>query len=292
MMQRIIVLGMFRSGTSLNTKLVQAWGAYTGPEQDLFGDRYGYLEHLGLQKFNDLLTDGNDRLPPLPGLLSSRVQLPGYRDRAQELLHIMDQQAAQHQAPAWVWKDPRLPMLLPFWADLWGDVIYVVAFRHPASTILSAAQMDGIPEENLPYSAGLAYWQYNMLNILSHTQDSRRKIFVSYDQLVQNPLQECSRLYYFLEEQTGIRSGDSEDRIRHLASLVEAGEHHFRTPRSLAKIKEATREQRALYDFLRVKTICPDESFVSDDFAMYPGWREYLEAVNMLFSMNKSPEDM
>jgi len=287
---RIIVLGMVRSGTSLATKLVQQWGAYAGSEQDLFGDRYGYLEHLGLQKLNDELMDNNDRLPLSTDSLVERSRDPIHKERALQLLTVMDEQAKEHRAAAWVWKDPRLPMLLPFWVNLWGDVIYVVTVRHPVETILSGASMEGIADDNLPLPAGFMYWQYNMLGVLSFTQNSRRKIFMGFDQLISNPAQECARLGRFLDEQCERQPADAAQRIEAMASQVKASEHHYRESRSLAETGQATREQRALYDFLRVKTIHPHEVFKEDDFALYPGWREYLQAMDMALSLTGMPQ--
>jgi hypothetical protein len=53
-------------------------------------------------------------------------------------------------------------------------------------------------------------------------------------------------------------------------------------------MEQATKEQRALYNFLRVKTLYPDEAFQRDDFALYPGWREYLAAMEMLLVLSQS----
>ncbi len=290
MLSRIIVLGVLRSGTSLTTKLIQRWGAYTGREDDLFGDRYGYLEHLGLQRLNDDLMDNNDRIPPRAELLIERSQDPSYQDRARQLLQTMDEQTKEASAIAWVWKDPRLPMLLPFWVNLWGEVSYVITVRHPLETILSGANMEGIPTDDLPYSAGFIYWQYNMLNVLSHTEACPRKIFMAYDQLIKSPREECMRLGRFLDEQCGSPGADFDHRIAALVSEVQAGQHHYRESRSLAQVEQTMREQRALYNFLRVKTIYPSEAFNQDDFALYPGWREYLQAVDTLLSLSQASE--
>ena len=284
MPSRIIILGMFRSGTSLNTRLVQEWGAYAGPAQDLFGDRYGYLEHLGLQKINDELTEENDRVPPIPETLFQRAEGARMRERALQLLTQMDRETEEQGADAWVWKDPRLPLVLPFWTKFWGDVIYVIPIRNPIETILSGASMEGVPADALPLSAGFAYWQANMLNILSYTQSSQRKIFAAFDQLTGNPEAECERLCRFLDEQADRRPASTKEKIERLASQVHRSEHHFREERSLAELPQATREQRALYNFLRVKVLHPDEKFNEGDFAPYPGWREYLQAMDMLLS--------
>jgi hypothetical protein len=285
MPNRIIILGIYRSGTSLATALVHRWGAYVGYEHDLFEDRYGYMEHLGLQKLNDELLGNNDRVPTLADPLVAKAQDPIYQARARQLLDEMDQQTTENQAIAWVWKDPRLPLALPFWASIWGDVIYVITVRHPVETILSAAEMEGVPPDQLPFSAGFAYWQYCMLNILSFTQNSRRKIFTAYDRLLLDPGPECTRLCHFLDEQCGLPAASAAQRIEAMTPQIVEGEHHYHYPRSFAEMTQTTREQRALYNFLRVKTIYPDEAFNADDFAMYPGWLEYLQSVDMLLTL-------
>ncbi len=144
MPERIIVAGIYRSGTSLNSELVHRWGAYVGREDDIFQDEYGYLEHLALQKLNDELLDNNSYVPTPVDQMLEKAQDPVLQERALEILEGMDKEAEENQAIAWVWKDPRLPLVLPFWANIWGDVIYVIPVRHPVETILSGASMDGL----------------------------------------------------------------------------------------------------------------------------------------------------
>src|SRR5215211_5539907 len=283
MTHRIIVCGIYRSGTSLTTKLIRVWGAYTGKESDVFQDEYGYLEHLALQKLNDELLGENSRVPTPVDHLLEKAQNPSLRARAMEILNHMDQEAEQNGNTAWVWKDPRLPLALPFWAHIWDDVSYVIPVRHPVETIHSAAKMEGLEAEQVPLSAGFAYWQFCMLNILHFTQNCERKIFIAYDQLIQNPERECSRLSQFLHAQHE-DNGDNEKRVQNMTSQVTASERHFHHSQALAQINTVTREQRALFNFLRVKTLYPEEPFDPDDFALYPGWLEYLYAMDMLLS--------
>jgi hypothetical protein len=66
---------------------------------------------------------------------------------------------------------------------------------------------------------------------------------------------------------------------------VAKNQQHQHYEISLVDMPQATREQRALFDFLRVKIQYPDESFNIDDFALYAGWREYLESVDMLMTL-------
>src|SRR5215212_1127413 len=114
MLNRIIVSGIYRSGTSLVTELVHRWGAYAGREADIFQDEYGYMEHLALQKLNDELLNNNSRVPTPVSQLLEKAQDPMFRERALQILDTMDKEALENQANAWVWKDPRLPLVLPF----------------------------------------------------------------------------------------------------------------------------------------------------------------------------------
>ena len=291
MPKRIIVSGIYRSGTSLTADLVHRWGAYVGREDDIFQDEYGYLEHLALQKLNDELLNNNSRVPTPVDQMLEKAQDPVMREHALEILAAMDRETEQNQGIAWVWKDPRLPLVLPFWASIWGEVIYIIPVRHPVETILSAASIDGIDPGTVPLSAGFAYWQFCMLNVIEFTEENQRKLFIAYDQLLQNPQGECTRLCRFLDEQCEVSPEDASQRVERMTAQISTKQHHFQHPKALAKVKVTTREQRALYNFLRVKTMYPDEPFIKDDFALYPGWMEYIQVMDMLFSSNDTQDN-
>ena len=290
-LNRIIVLGVMRSGTSLTAELIRLWGAYAGSQDHLWESNvndprgYGYMEYIPLQELNNELLDHNDRVPPLEGSFDQKISSRKYREQAKNLLQNMDDLTKKNKAGEWVWKDARLPLTLPFWSQLWGDVIYVITIRHPAEIALSLAQAAEIDKENLPYSAGFIYWQYCMLQVISFTQHSGRKIFIAYDQLLNNPTQECTRLSNFLDEHCDKSSKDARKRIDAMLPRVAKNQQHQHHQKALAEMPQATREQRALYDFLRVKIHYPSESFNADDFSLYPGWREYLESVDMLMTL-------
>lgn len=289
--KRIIVLGVMRSGTSLTAELVRLWGAYAGGQDHLWKSDvhdargYGYMEYIPLQKLNNELLDNNDRVPPSKEVLDKKISDQKFREQAKKLLRTMDQQARKNQSVAWVWKDARLPLTIPFWDSLWGDVIYVITVRHPAEIALSLAKAAEIDQENIPFSAGLIYWQYCMLNVLFFTQNNPQKIFIGYDQLISHPLQECARLCNFLDKYCGKPSEDSRKRINAMLPRVAKDQQHQEYKRFLAEMPQATREQRALYNFLRVKILYPDEAFNIDDFSLYPGWREYLDSVDALMTL-------
>ena len=292
MPKRIIVLGSMRSGTSLVAELIRLWGAYAGGEQQLWKSDFqdprgfGYMEYIPLQELNDELLDHNDRMPPLIELMEEKAENQDLRDRALALIETMDDQAAKSQAPAWVWKDARLPLTLPFWVKLWEDVVYVVTVRHPAEITLSAAKAQEFQEESPPFSAGLLYWQYCMLNVITYTQSNPNKIFLAYDQLINYPDHECSRLAQFHDLVCGLPRQNSEVRLSKMRSTIAENHRHYDYRKSLAEIEQATQEQRALYNFLRVKTMYPDEAFKREDFELYPGWREFLQSLDMLLTLS------
>lgn len=292
MPKRIIVLGAMRSGTSLVAELTRLWGAYAGADENIWKSDledprgYGYMEYIPLQELNDELLDHNDRMPPPIKLMEEKAENQNYRKQALKLIERMDDQAAKNQAPAWVWKDARLPLTLPFWIRLWEDVSYVITVRHPAEITLSTARAQEFQEEDPPFSAGLLYWQYCMLNVITYTQNSHNKIFLAYDQLINNPYKECSRLGQFLDQQCNLPPESSEQRENAMHSVVAGNQRHYDYKKSLAEIEEATKEQRALYNFLRVKTMYPDEAFNKADFELYPGWRDFLQSLDTLLTLS------
>ncbi len=296
-MRRIIVLGIMRSGTSLTAELVRLWGAYSGGENNLWksdiNDQrgYGYMEYVPLQKLNDELLDHNDRVPPTRQQMEERAQDPVFREQAMGLLRKMDEQAENNGFDTWIWKDARLPLTLPFWVQIWEDPIYAITIRHPAEVALSSAQTEELDPNDLPFSAGLIYWQYCMLNILAFTRDNPNKIFVAYDQLLDDPISECTRLGQFLDRQCGKSIEESQARIEAMVPHVARNQRHHQYGKSLAEMEQSTREQRALYNFLRTKVRYPEEAFREEDFSLYPGWREYLQAMDMLLTLSQSYKD-
>ena len=293
----MIVLGTMRSGTSLAAELIRLWGASSGGENNLWKSDvndprgYGYMEYIPLQELNDELLDHNDRVPPPRTRLEEKALDPAFREKALMLLQQMDDQSERAGFDAWVWKDARLPLTLPFWTALWEDPIYVITVRHPAEVALSSARTEEMDPNDVPFSAGFIYWQYCMLKILAFTQQSQQKMFIAYDQLVNDPMRECTRLCQFLDQHSGKSTEGSQKRIEAMLPQVVGNQRHYHYGKALADMEQATREQRALYDFLRVKIMYPDESFQESDFALYPGWREYLQAMDMVLTLSQSYKD-
>src|SRR5262245_24092498 len=163
----IVILGMHRSGTSLTAELVHGWGAYT-PTEDLLPasprNPNGFWELRSLVDFNDgLLAAVNSRwfLPPTTPQrheLESLARQPSWRAEALKVL------ASVHRRDVpWFFKDPRLTIVLPFWEQIWSDVVYVIPVRHPIEVAESLRRRD-----HTPIVLGALLWEKYVEALLRH----------------------------------------------------------------------------------------------------------------------------
>jgi hypothetical protein len=113
-----------------------------------------------------------------------------------------------------------------------------------------------------------------MLTILQGTKDSRRKIFIHYQDLLNSPQQEARRLAAFLDRECGTHSG--EDRIEQMAATIDPGLNRNRSVTPLSERPEVEVSQRDLYELLLAKVDEPETPFDPAEFPFYEGWREYL----------------
>ena len=281
MSKGIIVLGMHRGGTSLTADIVRRWGAYSGDEELLLkGDAenpQGYWEYRPLIQFNEeLLSSLGARWYTPPSdedieTLEKKSLEARYRESALKLIAAM-----QKGDNLWFWKDPRLAVLLPFWKKIWGNVAYVIPIRHPLDIALSLRKRNAYP-----ISASLLIWQRYMLSILRGTETTTNKVFVEYEKLIREPLEQCNRLSGFLRSQSG--AGAIERRTSDaMTSAINPELSHNRSLTCFDEVGQATLDQKALYDFLRRKTENPVEEFDGPRYVEYSGWREYLQTIDVM----------
>jgi hypothetical protein len=276
---RIIVLGTHRSGTSVLAEVVHAWGAYAGEKTDLMeADRInprGYWEYWPLVRLDDALLEeagGRWSCPPEErSRISDLASVPAWRGQARSLLGKMD-----CESDRWLWKDPRLATLLPFWREIWDEPVYVIPVRDPIESAMSLRKRD-----RFPISAGLLLWQLNLTTVLETTRESGRRIFVDYQALTDDPACEIPRLASFLDECAGAGETSSET-LRSMIEAVSPNLHRQRARRPFSEEPLATPAQRALHEILQRAPEDPELPFDPADYPIYPGWREYLETVTEL----------
>jgi len=284
----IIVLGMHRSGTSVVAELVQRWGAYGREEALVQGDVWnerGYWEYGPLVDFNEALlraVNSSWHIPPSDSdrpLLASLAQDAGFRERALRLLEDM-----QAGGRPWFWKDPRLPVLLPFWKQIWEDVVYVVPVRDPIDIALSLQRRD-----RLSVSLSLLVWQRYMSEILLDRDALGAALFLSYEKLLADGIRECTRLSRFLEERLAIQSPGTAQPGEVMAEAVVPELCRNRATVGFAQSPIATPVQKALYRTLEsLANGSPVDPAATA--ALEPHWREHLLAARASQSKPK-PKD-
>ena len=160
------IVGMHRSGTSAVARIVNLLGVPIGDAKDLIeadppSNPKGHWESGSLAAFNDRL------LATLGGAWSAPPQMPPQWE-AYDYIGALGGEAirafdAVYGSKAWVWKDPRLCLTIPFWRrQLKVRSVALLVLRHPLEVAASLEARNGFPTA---YS--LALWErYNRQALL------------------------------------------------------------------------------------------------------------------------------
>lgn len=179
----LYVVGVGRSGTSIATRICATLGLRLPHSADIIpadaGNPNGYWESNALTAFNDrLLTRlrGNWWQPP-PGL--DEHSLAELDDEVAGAAQVFRDSFGD--AGGWVWKEPRLTVLLPFWEQIIGPSPVLVPFRRPQAVARSIAARDG-----LTYGQSLEIWTKHT-RILLEMLAGKPVLFAAYEELVDDP---------------------------------------------------------------------------------------------------------
>ena len=181
-MMGLVVAGVGRSGTSVATQLVATLGLRVPSGADLMrpnnGNPTGYWESTSLARLNDDLLRrwGSNWWQP-PGVVTS--------DMVDALDELVGPATAAFLAAfpnqPWVWKDPRLTVLLPFWERILGRQPVLFPHRDPREVAHSVSMRDGVP-----LVSSLAIWERHTRLALIALR-GRQVAVVSYDRLRRDP---------------------------------------------------------------------------------------------------------
>lgn len=190
----VVVLGMHRSGTSAITRGLRALGVSLGEDllPPLAGNNpTGFWEDADINGLNiEILSSlGSDWhfLAPLPDNSLEKLRHEGLFLRAVMLLREKVKDAS-----VFGFKDPRVPMLLSFWQEVFTacdlDAAYVLVLRNPISVAQSLAKRDG-------FGAAKSHllWLRSVLDSLSVASHDA-SVVVDYDFLMQSPSAEMHRI--------------------------------------------------------------------------------------------------
>jgi tetratricopeptide (TPR) repeat protein len=197
----IILLGMHRSGTSALAGMLHSGGVHLGEAfmSPLPENPKGFFEDSRLQSVNKQI---------LASIEKDWYDVPTLQDLErvpESVLQLMPQVYAYFRSrfKFWAWKDPRLCMTFPLWANILPlkevQVLFVV--RHPMSVARSLHTRNQMPIEQ-----GLELWRVYNLRITELLEHYRLPYtFVRYESLVENP----RVIQSILEDRLGIALKDA-----------------------------------------------------------------------------------
>ncbi len=197
----------------------------------------GFWEHVGLMEVNDALLErlggAWDAPPPDTNVA---VDLDDLRQRAREEFD------ATYDGDHFVFKDPRVSLLLPFWRAVLGDraSAAIVVLRNPLDIAMSL-----LHRNRLAVSYSLALWEHYLRTVVRDVA-GMPVLVVDYDALVDEPDATTACLRSFLDARGELTSVTDEAAI---GVFLADGLRHSRSDRArLDADTRVTDEQRALHD--------------------------------------------
>lgn len=193
----IVVLGMHRSGTSALTRGLSVLGVGLGDTLYPAGEDNptGFWEDTDVIALNNkllaMLGSSYDRV----GLMDVNFDNSAFEEIVAEAKNLIVAKTADIEV--WGIKDPRIPRLLGFWKRVFSEleiaVGYVIALRNPMNVAESLLRRNKFPP-----SKSYFLWLEHMLQSVALTH-SETRLVVSYDNLLQDPGKELSRISDTLE---------------------------------------------------------------------------------------------
>jgi len=188
----LIVVGVGRSGTSTATAFAEVAGLRL-PNDVLPADEWnadGYLESRSLIEFNDhlLAASGQTWWKPRRADGDQMTEYHCLR-RASRVF-----KRSFGNGRGWVWKDPRLPMLLPFWDQVLGVQPAMVPYRDPVAVAASISRRDKVSID-----VSLAIWERHSRQML-FSITRRPVLFTDYAELTERPEKWFRQLVDFCTE--------------------------------------------------------------------------------------------
>jgi len=207
----IIVLGVFRSGTSCLSTALAKMGVYLGAQQDFYppneNNLGGYYEIKALQELNlrGYSVFGMN-FYQADALRSDWREVPGSKTFMEEVRALIRSKFSGQSV--WGWKEPGMTGLIPIYKEIFAQEgvkpRYAICVRHPLS--VAASQIARQKKWGLDATQGslgglqppigehtLGLWLHYTLSALRDTRGSMRQVF-SYEGVLKDPERNITRL--------------------------------------------------------------------------------------------------
>ncbi|MDA8561604.1 hypothetical protein N9L02_00645 [Gammaproteobacteria bacterium] len=203
------ILGFGRSGTSLVARGVNILGINLGnnlmPSDETWNPT-GYWESLDAVAINEeLFKTFNCRWDTLSiNFSNSHAQLKSCNNKISNLL-----KKELINNNSWAFKDTRTARLLPMWQEQFKklniDDKYIIVIRNPLSAATSFNKLVGLGIER-----GILLWMMYLVSAIQYTNNKKR-IIISYENLIQNPIKELYRINNFFKISASLDNNAIED---------------------------------------------------------------------------------
>ena len=247
----VFILGMHRSGTSALTGML-AQAGFAVPS-DLMpatnANPKGYWESVSIMHLNDTFLAGMEShwasSLPLPTGWSQSINSREWRT---SLINIISESFSGAKLP--MIKDPRFCVLIsglePWLESELIQTSFYIPIRHPLEVANSLRQAEGIG-----LNMALRLWIKSIFMIEEATREYRRK-FISFDDLIQNPVDILESCLLFMEN-----TADLEAKWSMLDGLNTAKSEPLSHPATY--IEKSLRRQQAVIsekEALSINNIC------------------------------------
>lgn len=196
---QIVVLGMYYSGTSMVTRILNLMGVYFGPEGILLDtnaknkreswerrDIYDLNNNLLLASKADWHRVADFSLDQIPESAKRK-----FRNKARKIILEIDANRP------WVLKDPRFCLLFKLWREFLEVPVCIYVHRHPIQIAQSLAQ-----HHRFPTQFGLALWERYAVDAF-HSIAGLPLVTVIYEDMLADPIAAAHQLYRDLQK-TGV----------------------------------------------------------------------------------------
>ncbi|HSW68666.1 MAG TPA: sulfotransferase [Gammaproteobacteria bacterium] len=190
-----VVLGFARSGTSAIARGLKALGIELSDSMNQGNEKWNAK---GFWEDTEIVYNINGKAFTLMDFAPYGIQSPSPEQQTDEKLkeiklaaiELLKQRFAE--TDYWAFKDPSTVKLLHFWQDIFKDLNinenYVIAIRNPLASARSYQTLTGTSIE-----VGLLLWLMHVMQAMKETCGKKR-VIVSYELLVDDPMQELNRM--------------------------------------------------------------------------------------------------
>lgn len=288
----LLVLGIFRSGTSALTKGLESLGAFLGDSllpANAFNEK-GHWEDIQFHDFNvSMIASLEGRRRLILPLTQEEVILlseKGFFSQAVALLRKkISVSSISSVSRVLTMKDPRFSLLLPFWKKVFEHCnvtpSFVISLRDPrgvvASTTYRHKSFKREHEEKLFWR-----WCSYLLSCLEFSQGYER-ILVNYNELLKNPAHQMKRIAHALK-----LTVNQEAVQRYHDDFIDPSLCHFQANQNNACVSSFY-QQFAMEIYEALLLIAKDQSTFEALNILLPQWqKQFVRAYSLLVLAEKN----